>query len=281
MQVKMTTPIAYYGGKQQMLQHILPLVPQHQIYVEPFFGGGAVYWSKNPVKLEVINDTNMNVVNFYEVLKHDYFGLRKLIQVTLHSRETYKKALIIYDCPWLFADSPVHRAWAFYVVTNQGFSKKVGSWGYDKTCNLALRFKNKIDQFEECLTDRLRKTQIEQNQADKVISSRDTPNTFVYADPPYIDSHQGHYGGYTESHYRRDLDALATMKGKFLLSSYPSSILDEYIENHQWYTLSIDNPLSAKKATGKRDRKTEVLTANYAISKGHTVHRNCDLFSSE
>ncbi len=48
MQVKMTTPIAYYGGKQQMLRHILPLIPRHQIYVEPFFGGGAVYWAKKP-----------------------------------------------------------------------------------------------------------------------------------------------------------------------------------------------------------------------------------------
>ena len=93
------TPISYYGGKQSMLRHILPLIPAHKIYVEPFFGGGAVYWAKEPVKCEVINDTNMNVVNFYEVLKHNYFDLRKRVEATLHSRETYKKAMIIYDSP--------------------------------------------------------------------------------------------------------------------------------------------------------------------------------------
>ncbi len=238
---------------------------------------------KNPVKLEVINDVNMNVVNFYEVLKHDYFSLRKRIKATLHSRETYKKALIVYDCPWLFADEPMIRAWAFYIVTNQGFLHKVGTWGYDKMCKTAVIFKNRIDQFEECLSNRLSRTQIEQSEAHKVISSRDTLDTFVYADPPYINSEQGHYGGYTEKHYRRDLGALAVMKGKFLLSSYTSGILDEYIDKHGWHSLSIDNPLSAKRATGinKRDRKMEVLTANYPISKGIVVQRNRDLFSSE
>ena len=39
---KMKTPISYYGGKQSLLKHILPLIPKHKIYVEPFFGGGAV-----------------------------------------------------------------------------------------------------------------------------------------------------------------------------------------------------------------------------------------------
>lgn len=102
-----------------MLSHILPIIPEHKIYIEPFFGGGAVYWAKEPARTEIINDVNMNIVNFYEVLKHSYFELRKRIEATLHSRETYKKALIIYECPWLFADDPVVRAWAFYVCTNQ------------------------------------------------------------------------------------------------------------------------------------------------------------------
>jgi DNA adenine methylase len=61
----MKTPISYYGGKQSMLKHILPLIPEHKIYVEPFFGGGAVFFGKEPSKVEVINDYNSNVVVFY------------------------------------------------------------------------------------------------------------------------------------------------------------------------------------------------------------------------
>lgn len=88
----MKTPISYYGGKQSLVKDILPLFPEHKIYVEPFFGGGAVYWSKEPVQCEIVNDVNMNIVNFYEVLKHSYFDLRKKVEATLHSRETYKKS---------------------------------------------------------------------------------------------------------------------------------------------------------------------------------------------
>lgn len=40
---KMKTPITYYGGKQMMAKHILPLIPEHHIYSEAFFGGGAIF----------------------------------------------------------------------------------------------------------------------------------------------------------------------------------------------------------------------------------------------
>ena len=260
------TPISYYGGKQSMVKNIIPLIPEHDIYVEPFFVGGAIYWAKEPSKCEVINDYNMNIVNFYEVLKHSYFDLRKKVEATLHSRSTYKKAMVIYDMPELFAETPVIRAWAFWVVTNQGFSCKIGSWGYDRN-KRAKTIQNKVDQFQETLTDRMRYTQIENNEAHKVIKSRDTKSTFVYVDPPYIDTNQGHYGGYGHEHFRRDLDALAEMKGMFLLSTYPSDILSEYTIKNGWYTRRVEKVLCASNGAKltKRKVKIEVLTANYPI----------------
>ncbi|MDD2984684.1 MAG: DNA adenine methylase [Crocinitomicaceae bacterium] len=260
------TPISYYGGKQMMIKEIIPLIPEHRIYVEPFFGGGAIFWAKEPSKTEVINDVNMNIVNFYEVLKHDFFKLRAKVEATLHSRETYKKAMIIYDSPWLFADDPVIRAWSFYVVTNQGFSSKIGTWGYDRD-KRAVTIQNKIDSFKEELSERIKYVQIEQNDAHKVILSRDTEETFHYVDPPYIDSNQGHYGGYTIDHYRRDLEALSKVKGKFLLSSYPSEILDEFTKEHGWYTKTFEKTLCASNGAklNVRKKKVEVLTANFPI----------------
>lgn len=262
---KLKTPIGYYGGKQKMLKHILPLIPEHTIYVEPFFGGGAVFWAKPQVTCEVINDVNGNVTNFYEVLQQDFLSLQQKIDITLHSRETTKCALTIYKLPHLF--DRVVRAWAFWVVTNQGFCYDIdGGWGYDRS-KKAHNLANKVIAFKEDISERLRYTQIESFQASKVIKSRDTVDTFVYADPPYIDSNQGHYGGYTEDHYRNDLETLAAMKGKFLLSSYPSTILDEFIKKHNWYTKEINKPISAGMGNVlvKRKRKIEVLTANYPI----------------
>jgi DNA adenine methylase len=100
--LKRKTPISYYGGKQSMLKNILPLIPKHIHYVEPFFGGGAVFWAKEPSSIEIINDYNDNVVNFYRVMKMRFEELQKIVQSTPFSREIYKNALLIYNTPQAF-----------------------------------------------------------------------------------------------------------------------------------------------------------------------------------
>jgi len=259
------TPITYYGGKINMLKHILPLIPQHKIYTEAFFGGGAVFFAKEPVESEIINDTNNMVVNFYEVIKTDFDWLKKRIEATCFSRATYKVADVIYRMPNLFDKK--QQAWAFYVATNMGFSCQIGSWGYDRYGKRTKAFRNKKIAFDETIHQRLENVQIENNDACKVISSRDTDDAFHYVDPPYINVHQGHYEGYTKDDYTNLLNTLVQVKGKFLLSSYPTEILDGYIERFGWYTKTFTKTLSASKGeAGKsRKKKIEVLTANFPI----------------
>ncbi len=259
------TPITYYGGKLNMVATILPLIPKHRIYTEAFFGGGAVFFAKEPSESETINDTNNMVINFYEVVKTDFDSLKAKIETTLFSRASYSVAHAIYKLPHLF--DKVQQAWAFYVGTNMGFSCQIGSWGYDKYSKRVKAFQNKKLAFDTAISKRLEKTQIENTDGLKVIQSRDTISSFHYVDPPYIDSNQGHYGGYHIGDYKQLLDTLSGVKGKFLLSSYPSEILSKYTTENGWHTLVFEKPLSAQKAvTGKpRKRKIEVLTANYPI----------------
>ena len=260
------TPITYYGGKINMISAILPLIPEHRIYTEAFFGGGAIFFAKTPSESEIINDTNNLVVNFYEVVKTDFDVLKAKIEATLFSRATYSVALTIYRMPHLF--TKLQQAWAFFIATNMGFSCTVGSWGYDKYGKRVKALQNKKLAFDTSITKRLEDAQIENNDACKVILNRDTEDAFHYVDPPYIDSNQGHYDGYTEADYIKLLDTLSGLKGKFLLSSYPSNILAKYAQKYGWHTLVFDKPLSARKAVeGKeRGRKIEVLTANYPLS---------------
>lgn len=258
------TPISYYGGKQGMLKHILPIIPEHTIYVEPFFGGGAVFWAKEQSPVEIINDYNGNVVNFYRQLKTNFSELKTLIDATPYSREVYKNALVIYDLPYIFA--PVHKAWAFWVVTSQGFSNKIGSWRCAQQTNKeALRIHNKKADFLQSFSHRLNLTQIEHKNALDLILRHDSTETFFYLDPPYVNSDQGHYGGYTQEHFNMLLDALSRIEGKFLLSSYPNEELDNYRVRHGWHTNDKDMQLSASK--NNKARKTEALTANYPLGK--------------
>lgn len=261
------TPISYYGGKLNLVAEILPLIPEHTIYTEAFFGGGAIFFAKPPSEAETINDTNSMVVNFYEIVVTDYHNLKQKIEATLFSRASYTVALSIYRMPHLF--SKLQQACAFYIATNMGFSCRIGSWGYDKYGKRVKAFRNKKLVFNDEIYKRLENVQIENTDACKVIKARDTEDAFHYVDPPYIDTNQGHYAGYTKTQYRELLETLSKIQGKFLLSSYPSKLLTKYTKKHGWYTKTFDKPLSARKAVkGKlRGRKIEVLTANYPLEK--------------
>lgn len=259
----MKTPITYYGGKQALLKHLLPLVPVHRIYCEPFFGGGALFFAKPKAEVEIINDLNSEVVNFFKVTQTKFSDLEKEIKASLHSRELYKRAMVIYQHPEMFDD--VKRAWAFWVATNQGFSSLIGSWGFGKTNSKEMAVAGKRESFTREFADRLKRVQVENNDALKVIDRADSKETFFYIDPPYIGSDQGHYKGYTEEDYKHLLDKLSKVKGKFLLSSYPSKLLNSYIRKNKWKVKKVHKAVAVTKLTEKR--KTEMIVMNYDPAK--------------
>lgn len=255
------TPITYYGGKQKMAAKILSLIPPHVTYCEPFFGGGAVFFQKEKSQVEIINDINRFVVNFYRQAKRNFRALHAKISETLHSRSLYSDARVMYEHPHLFTD--LERAWAFWVLCNQGYLGKMGSWGFSTGAQGTERQnKSKRADFTKEISDRLDLVQIECNDALYLIELRDRPETFFYLDPPYFNSNCGHYGGYTQADFERLLQLCASMQGKFLLSSYPSEILSRYTSEHGWHQVEMGMYCSA---SSKRKAKIEVLTSNFAI----------------
>lgn len=260
------TPISYYGGKQNMLTHILPNIPEHRIYTEAFFGGGAVFFAKEKSEAEIINDTNAMVINFYEICKTDFENLKAKIEATLFSRATYSVAWSIYRIPHLF--DKLQQAWAFYVGTNMGFGCRIGSWGFDKYSKRVKAFENKKLQFDGSIFKRLASAQVEHSDACRILEIYNTDDAFHYVDPPYINTNQGHYDGYSKDEFIKLLQTLTQVKGKFILSSFPSDLLELYTKEFGWYTKQFSKPLTAKKGmAGKsRDsRKVEVLTANFPL----------------
>lgn len=262
---RLRPPLTYYGGKQTLAPLIVSLVPNHTLFCEPFFGGGAVFFMKPRSEVEVINDTNRELVNFYRVTKTNFRKLQKMIQLTLHSRDAHHSAEVIYHNPHLFDE--VKRAWAVWTLCAQGFSAKMdGPFGFDKlkaTTSQRIDFKKK--NFTEELTKRLEMVQIECADALYIIQSRDHEGAFFYCDPPYIGSNMGHYKGYTESDFEALLSMLSGINGKFLLSSYPGELLDRYIKVNSWHSIKREMTVTVNIKGGNPKRKTEVLTANYPI----------------
>ncbi len=260
------TPISYYGGKQKLISTILPLIPQHELYCEPFVGGGAIFWSKEPSNVEVINDTNSELINFYEIAQNNFVELETMVRISLHSRRLFADAKVMYQNPHMF--TRIQRAWALWTLSAQGFAGMLdGTWGYDKKKGTtSKKITNKREGFTEDLSFRLQNVQIECTDALRIIKSRDTKNSFFYCDPPYYNSDCGHYDGYSLEDFTQLLDVLANLEGKFILSSYPSDILKQYTKVNGWHTITKEQSVSVAAATNKpRKMKTEVITANFNI----------------
>lgn len=266
--IKYKTPLTYYGGKQRIASWVVSRIPAHRIYCEPFFGGGAVFFTKQPSYLEVINDINDNLVNFYTCLQQKYKILAAAVKSTLHSESMYKKSLAIYHGQ--IPANDIEKAVATWLVFNQSYSATCrGGWKFDNGSggsHIGIVQAHARQNFCPWLEKRLQNVQISCRDALQVIEDRDSEDTFFYLDPPYPDTNQGHYSGYTFDDLQELLTLLQGIKGKFALSNYPSQLLEDFSVRNGWqmdaFTMKKDSVLQLDPSA----TKTEILLMNYEIS---------------
>lgn len=240
-----------------MVDTILPLIPDHRQYNEPFFGGGAIFFAKKPSEIEFINDINGEMVNFYRIIKRKFDELKDEIDCTLHSEYQHRQAREIYESPLSHTD--IMRAWSVWMLSKQSiYAIFTNGWRVSVEKNSAKSIQWSKENFTLQYARRLENTSIFSRDAKKVILATDTTTTFHYIDPPYFNSDCGHYSGYSIEDFKNLLELLSGIQGKFLLSSYPSEILNEYTLKNNWKTINI----CMNKSSGE-GQKTEVLTLNY------------------
>lgn len=271
----MITPISYYGGKLNLVKHILPLIPKHKIYVEPFVGGGAVFWSKNQSEIEYINDLNPYIINFYNQVKTNYNELNGYIQATMQSEEMHIKSKEIlkrfeYEIEknLEITDKKVETAWSFWVQCNLSYLKVVyGGFAFAITNNECKNTANRKRRFlNSNYSERIKSTNILNEDALEVIKKLDGEDVFFYFDPPYAESDCGHYKGKEEVFYRL-LDILPSLKAKWLMSSYPNEVLFQKRKEFNWNTKDIVQRL----LINRNKTKLECLTMNYESIEQQTL----------
>jgi DNA adenine methylase len=274
-------PLTYYGGKQQLSKKILELIPEHKLYSEVFFGGGAIFFVK-PLCQSVINDNNNNLINFYRQLKTNNKKLLNEIEATLYAQEEHRIAnklhfdkITVEDLHFAPEEQvKLKKAWSVFVLSHMSYLSIFGntfnvsfncrSGGRTSINNNPRKFnQKKINMVVNQYAERLQETTIFNDDAVKVLKKCDTDHTFHYIDPPYFNSNCGHYKGYSIEDFENLLKACTELKGKFILSSYPSDILTQYKDKYGWRQIEIDMHRSAGSQMGESKRKVEVITLNY------------------
>jgi DNA adenine methylase len=228
----MKTCLSYYGGKSRIATQIVPhiMAIPHTVYVEPFFGGGAVLYAKGKIDRgnsgyyrEAINDLNKQLITFWRVAREQPSELARWIELTPYSQEEHREARKIYNNPSEYSDLKV--AWATYIECNMSFAKVIGGgWGTDVTTqNSAATWVNRAARLPECF-ERLKDVYIGCEDALSFIKRWDCPHGLIYADPPYPNTNQGHYGGYTLDDYQALCEALDASESSYVLSNYHQDI---------------------------------------------------------
>ncbi|WP_254562662.1 DNA adenine methylase [Dyadobacter diqingensis] len=109
-----------------MLPYILPKIPRHLHDIEPFFGGRAVFWAKEPSFFEVVNNINNRIMTFYKVLKYDFEEIEKLVDETFHSRAQHRESDELYISQKNEETKQIESAWSVWVQSNMSFSSMIG-----------------------------------------------------------------------------------------------------------------------------------------------------------
>ena len=242
-----------------MLKYILPLIPEHKSYIEPFLGGAAVFFAKEPASVSILNDANGEVVNFYKVLKREKLReeLFQKVEETLFSREQFKEAQNIFNAPDGYSN--VDRAWAVFTGFALGRDNGIEAISAAVSREFGSTFnRQKLRLYSDECISRLDTCFIDNTDALKCCM-RARKHTFTYLDPPYVGAYQGHYSGYTDEHFERLLKGLPHVLGKFLMSSYDHPLLRSYADKHGW--------ICEEAATHSAISSTrfDILTRNYEV----------------
>lgn len=221
-----------------------------------------MFFGKEKSDVEVINDNLDMVINFYRVLKTNFPALKKMISGTLHAEREQLNSREILKNPEKY--DKVTRAWAFWAQTVLCFSATIFHGFAFGKCKIARTTANRVKQFTREYAERLEQTQIFCRNALDVIKRYDTPETFFYLDPPYANSDCGHYSNGKDVFWDL-LKIIPGLKGKWLLSSYPSDELNKLrtITGANFKDISKNLAVNGKNNAGKT--KTECLTWNYEV----------------
>ncbi|HXS95069.1 MAG TPA: DNA adenine methylase [Candidatus Limnocylindrales bacterium] len=253
----MLGPIAYIGGKRRLAKQIIASIPPHITYVEAFAGGAQTFFQKEPSKVEVLNDLDGEVVNFYRVCQWHHEELIRFLRYWPASRKLH--AWMLAASPALLTD--VQRAAKFIYLQRNSYGGLIVKQHYHYA--VIQRPNHRPERIPEIINkahERLQLVQIECLPYQEILRRFDRKSTFFMLDPPYW-NRKLYKQNFSERDFHDLEERLHHIKGRFLLT------LDDRPEVRtlfaKWHLLPVEVSYTAQRSQARR--YSELFITNYSV----------------
>jgi DNA adenine methylase len=251
----MIGPLSYIGGKRSLAKRIIAIFPEHTTYVEAFAGGAQVFFHKEPSTVEVLNDLDGEIVNFFRVCQSHHEEMLRYFRFCLVSRKWFdllkatdpatltdvqRAARYLYLLKGSFASLVRHPNYHWHVVQPPGFNLE------------------RLPELIENAHKRLERVQLECLPYEEVLRRYDRPATLFYLDPPYFGRNLYHYN-FAPADFKNLAERLRKLSGKFVLS--PNDVPEVRTLFRRFHLHEVELSYTAQKLAGRRFR--EVLITNF------------------
>ncbi len=294
MAKKNHSPFRYPGGKFYARKLILNAIPNHDKYCEPFAGGASIFFAKDKVQKNILNDLDRQVINCYTIIRDKVEDLIKLIDGIEATKELHSYYKNEYK-----PKNNLQKAFRWYYLNRTSYSGIMKSsncyWGYGRKYSMVpANWPNHL----RTVSGRIEGVKLTKLDFEELIGQIEK-GYFLFIDPPYFNARQD--GFYEASFTKKDHLRLARVlkkyqkKHKFLITYDNCPEVRELykwcneISDQEWnYTISrTDDQRNGKKLEdghkGKRYKGRELFIANYDIKSvpGLNEHKFLDYNSNQ
>lgn len=257
MSQKAIRPILRWPGrKTRMMKHLLPLIPPHVCYCEPFAGSLALLLAKPRSEVEIVNDMNGDLVALYRNLQYHLPELLREIDYAFSARKNIKDFIAN---PGL---TEIQRAARFLVRNRTSFGGNMNSFAIAKTAGGGAAFSRETNtRLLGELHQRMDGVVVENCSYERCLKNYDSVDSFFFMDPPYLDAKIDAYEGWDKkqmTQFRRDVDRL---KGKWVITLDASEFNQELFSDCKQKIVESRNG-STNNRTTKQVMRELIITPN-------------------
>jgi len=240
------------GNKKKLVNKILPHFPKHDLYIEPFFGAGGMFFNKPKAKYNIMNDLDSDVYNLFQVvstrkteLEMAWLGMPIHIDLWEHWKK-HKET------------EPIKKAIRFLFLSNYGFMGNAETLRYNNTNTAKLIYQN-IENTKKLLfgVEFMNCSFEEMFKKISLGSEREKNKAFIYCDPPYLGTANNYVSGFTNEQSFNLFEVLQNTGVRWAMSEFDHPFILEQAEIRKLKVIDIGIRNNVK------NRRKELLITNF------------------